>query len=96
MKKDGVYSWIVLVAIILSNFCSMGYIFCNAALYSDVYPDLLGIDQTKANTISSSGVAILLFTGEYLILKVQSPFDLFIFRLPFIPSMIYDSSAYQR
>ena len=71
MKKDGAYSWIVLITIIINNIICMGYLFSSVGVFADVYPQLLHIDQSQANIIGSTLVGVFLLSGRinFTILK---------------------------
>lgn len=64
MKKDGPYSWLVLLAIIVTNFCCMGYLVGSASIYSEVYPRLLNKDITVTNVIGSTLMGVFMFSGN--------------------------------
>ena len=69
MNKDGAYSWIVLITIIINNIICMGYLFSSVGVFADVYPQLLHTDQSKANIIGSTLVGVFLLSG-----RITSPF----------------------
>ena len=75
MKKDRGYSWIVLLAIVINNFCCMGYLFTSTGIYGSIYPDLLQEERSKTNAIGSTLVGVFLFTGKkvfYILLLTAS------------------------
>ena len=67
MKKDRGYSWIALLAIVINNFCCMGYLFTSTGIYGSIYPDLLQEERSKTNAIGSTLVGVFLFTGKKII-----------------------------
>ena len=34
MAKDGLYSWIVLLTIVVNNFCCLGYLFSSVGVFA--------------------------------------------------------------
>ena len=51
LQKDGLYSWIVLLAITVNGFCGLGWLFGSIGVLADVFPGYLGINATKTNAL---------------------------------------------
>lgn len=66
VETDGVYSWFVLVTIILCNFSSYGFIAGNSGVMSGYYPEMFEKEQATTNVISSIALGMLMFTGMYV------------------------------
>ena len=65
MRRDGPYSWIILVTIVVNSFCSLGWLFGSIGVFADTFPELLGIDEAKGSSLGSRIQGICFFTGIY-------------------------------
>lgn len=63
-KKDGAYSWIVLITIIVSNLCAMGFIFGALGVCSSIYPSVFNKPHVETSIIATVVVFVNQFTGE--------------------------------
>ena len=63
MRKDGPYSYIVLITIAVNVIFVPGFAMSSVGVFADIYPTLLNSDSTQTNIIGSVLLAVLLFTG---------------------------------
>lgn len=65
MRKDGPYSYIVLVTIVLSHFSCTGFAFGSAGVFAEAYPKIFNAEQAKTNVIGSTLVGVYFLSGKY-------------------------------
>ena len=63
-KKDGPFSWVILVTIVLSRFAGIGFSISTAGVFSDAYPEHFGVPQAETNVIGATVLGVFLFTGK--------------------------------
>ena len=70
LQKDGLYSWIVLLAITVNGFRGLGWLFGSIGVLADVFPGYLGIDATQTNALGSTFIGMGTFTGRWMLLSM--------------------------
>ena len=62
-KKDGPYSWVILITIVLSRFAGLGFAIATTGVLADEYPRHFGVEQAETNVIGSTLLGVYLFSG---------------------------------
>lgn len=64
MEKDGAYSWLVLVTILINTIFVPGYAMSSVGVLAEVYPELLGLESSQTNIVGTTLIAVILFSGK--------------------------------
>lgn len=63
-RKDGPYSWVILMTIVLCRYVGIGFAIASAGVLADEYPRHFGVEQAQTNIIGSALLGVFLFSGE--------------------------------
>ena len=64
-RKDGPYSWVILVTIIVSRVAGITFVITTTGVLADECPRLFNVEQAQTNIIPSTLLGVLLFSGTY-------------------------------
>ena len=64
-SKDGPYSWVILVTIVISRVAGITFVVTTTGVFADEYPRLFNVEQAQTNIIPSTLLGVLMFSGMH-------------------------------
>lgn len=71
-RKDGPYSWVILMTIVLCRYVGIGFAIASAGVLADEYPRHFGVEQAQTNIIGSALLGVFLFSGESFFFSIPT------------------------